>query len=225
MYSGTRRPLRRRIERPAVSAGRTYRTCFYRLVPAALGGGLVEDGCYFRGANGRSGEIGLLLGRNATGEQVPLQHIVSLSAIYERLAASGVQVSSPKGLTRLGADANVVIERWIVEATEARLPSLAAANCLINPDAILIGGLLAARLIDRLAASSRARMADVAGQLPVVAQIARGRGGGCPGSWRGGTSFQPRVLAGPLGAPEDGLTLEVAGAPVGGSADQRLHGS
>jgi hypothetical protein len=41
-------------------SGQKYRSFFYLLVTAALGGGLVADGNYFRGANGRSGEIGWL---------------------------------------------------------------------------------------------------------------------------------------------------------------------
>jgi hypothetical protein len=60
----------------------------------------------------------------------------------------------------------------IAEATEVLLPSFAAVNCLINPDAIQIGGRLPAQLVDRLAASLSVRMADVAGQIPVVAHIA-----------------------------------------------------
>src|SRR5271154_3904832 len=48
-------------------SGHRYRSFFYLLVTAALGGGLVADGSYFRGANGRSGEIGWLRALTATG--------------------------------------------------------------------------------------------------------------------------------------------------------------
>jgi predicted NBD/HSP70 family sugar kinase len=60
---------------------------FYVLITAALGGGLVIDGHYCRGANGRSGGLGLILRRDAKGELRQLQHIVSLSALYDCLAA------------------------------------------------------------------------------------------------------------------------------------------
>ena len=40
--------------------GHRYQSFFYILIAAALGGGLVIDGHYFRGANGRSAELGLL---------------------------------------------------------------------------------------------------------------------------------------------------------------------
>jgi len=77
-------------------SGQRYRSFFYLLVTAALGGGLVADGSYFRGANGRSGEIGWLHSRAACGEEMQLQRIVSLSALYARLALIGVRVSSPR---------------------------------------------------------------------------------------------------------------------------------
>ncbi len=44
-------------------SGQRYRSFFYLLVTAALGGGVVADGAYVRGANGRSGEIGWLRAR------------------------------------------------------------------------------------------------------------------------------------------------------------------
>jgi predicted NBD/HSP70 family sugar kinase len=46
-------------------------------------------------------------------------------------------------------------------------------NCLIDPEAILIGGRLPANLIDRLATSLNARMAAFAGQIPAIAPVAR----------------------------------------------------
>jgi predicted NBD/HSP70 family sugar kinase len=50
---------------------------------------------------------------------------------------------------------------------------MVAINCLINPDAILIGGRLPAILVDQLAAALNARMADFAAQVPAIAPVAR----------------------------------------------------
>jgi predicted NBD/HSP70 family sugar kinase len=153
--------------------GQQHRSFFYLLVTAALGGGLVVDGNYFRGADGRSGEIGWLHGRTAAGEELELQNIVSLSALYSRLAAAGICIDSPRKLLRLNGRANEVIALWLEEATEALTQPLIAINCLINPEAILIGGRLPALLLDRLAAALNARIARVASQLPAVAPVAR----------------------------------------------------
>ena len=80
--------------------GKKYQTFFYILITAALGGSLVIDGNHFRGATGRSGELGMLRGRDATGHERQIQNIVSLSALYSRLAAQGIKVSAPHELTR-----------------------------------------------------------------------------------------------------------------------------
>jgi predicted NBD/HSP70 family sugar kinase len=154
-------------------SGHQYRSFFYVLVTAALGGGLVADGNYFRGANGRSGEIGWLHARNAAGEDSQLQNIVSLSSLYGRLAEHGFRVATPRGLTRLTPAARVIVDGWIHEATESLVSSFVAINCLINPEAILIGGRLPAALVDQLAASLNTRMAAFAAKIPAIAPVAR----------------------------------------------------
>ena len=154
-------------------SGHRYRSFFYLLVTAALGGGLVADGSYFRGANGRSGEIGWLRARSATGEDSQLQNIVSLSCLYSRLAEQGFRVATPRGLTRLEPPARLIVDRWIHESTEALVESFVAINCLINPEAILIGGRLPAALVDGLAASLNHRLAAFASQIPAIAPVAR----------------------------------------------------
>ena len=154
-------------------SGHKYRSFFYLLVTAALGGGLVADGSYFRGANGRSGEIGWLRAHNSAGEDSQLQNIVSLSCVYSRLASQGFRVATPRGLMRLPLSAQLILDRWIDESTEALVNSFVAINCLINPEAILIGGRLPAPLVDRLAVSLNQRMAAFAAQIPAIAPVAR----------------------------------------------------
>jgi predicted NBD/HSP70 family sugar kinase len=154
-------------------SGHRYRSFFYLLVTAALGGGLVADGSYFRGANGRSGEIGWMRAHNSTGEESQLQNIVSLSCIYSRLASQGFRVATPNGLMHLPLSARLIVDRWIHESTEALVNSFVAINCLINPEAILIGGRLPAPLVDRLAASLNRRMAAFTAQIPAIAPVAR----------------------------------------------------
>jgi predicted NBD/HSP70 family sugar kinase len=154
-------------------SGHRHRSFFYLLITAALGGGLVVDGDYFRGAAGRSGEIGWLHDRDAAGREMELQNIVSLSALYNRLAEGGYRIASPRGLTRLCAEARLIVERWVQESTDALIKSIVAINCLINPDAILIGGRLPAALVDRLAAALNARVAEFASQLPAISPVAR----------------------------------------------------
>ena len=154
-------------------AGHKFRSFFYLLVTAALGGGLVVDGQYFRGAIGRSGEIGWLRAQGGTGEPTQLQNIVSLSNLARMLAVGGHRVASPAGLTRLDAGARAIVTRWIEESSAALVDSLLAVNCLINPEAILIGGRLPAALIDQLAAALNRRLAGYSGLIPAVAPVER----------------------------------------------------
>jgi predicted NBD/HSP70 family sugar kinase len=140
---------------------------------AALGGGVVADGNYVHGAQGRSGEIGWLRAHNEAGQENQLQNIVSLSNLYSRLAEQGFHVATPRGLTRLNGAARLIVASWIHESTEALVDAFLAINCLINPEAILIGGRLPAPLVDQLANSLNDRMAIYKAQFPAIAPVAR----------------------------------------------------
>jgi predicted NBD/HSP70 family sugar kinase len=152
--------------------GHRYQSFFYVLVTAALGGGLVIDGHYFRGAKGRSGELGLLRSHEDS-ENRQLQKIVSLSALYARLAAQGHRVESPKELARLNGAAERIVEEWLTISTECLLDAIFAINCLINPEAVLIGGRLPAALVDRLASKLNQRLSEYSSVIPAIAPVAR----------------------------------------------------
>jgi predicted NBD/HSP70 family sugar kinase len=85
----------------------------------------------------------------------------------------GYRMASPHRLVRLGGGGRAIVGRWIQESTEALVKSMVAINCLINPEAILIGGRLPAILVDQLAAALNARMADFASRVPAIAPVAR----------------------------------------------------
>ena len=153
--------------------GKQYQSFFYVLITAALGGGLVIDGHYFRGAAGRSGELGWLNSREANGDPRPLQNIVSLSALYDNLATQGYRVSSPRGLLQLDEAAQRIVSSWIETSVDALEDTLVGISCLINPEAILIGGRLPAALVDRLAARINERLRNYLGKIPAVAPVAR----------------------------------------------------
>ncbi|MEH3159909.1 MAG: ROK family transcriptional regulator [Sphingomonas taxi] len=123
---------------------------FYLLITAGLGGGPVIDRSYHRGANARSGEIGLM--PDTTGRPgATVQDTVSLSALLARLEDAGFERPSVADLT--GADPRLaaVIDGWLADAVRALTAPLVAINCLLDPDAILIGGRLPVPLIERLA--------------------------------------------------------------------------
>jgi predicted NBD/HSP70 family sugar kinase len=153
--------------------GKKYQTFFYILITAALGGSLVIEGNHFRGATGRSGELGMLRAKDASGHERQIQNIVSLSALYSRLAAQGIKVSAPSELTELGDSGQAVIAAWVEAAADTLVDPLLSINCLINPEVILIGGRLPASLVDSLAARLNQRLESFSGMVPAIAPVSR----------------------------------------------------
>jgi predicted NBD/HSP70 family sugar kinase len=82
-------------------------------------------------------------------------------------------VSSPRELTRLDAQASAIVDAWIEISAETLLDTLIAVNCLINPEAVLIGGRLPGPLVDRLAELLNRRLQAHAQCFPAIAPVAR----------------------------------------------------
>jgi predicted NBD/HSP70 family sugar kinase len=153
--------------------GKKYQTFFYILITAALGGSLVIEGNHYRGASGRSGELGLLRGRDVGGHERQLQNIVSLSALYGRLAAQGIRISAPSELTGLDESGLAIIDAWVEAAVDTLIEPLVAINCLVNPEAVLIGGRLPANIVDQLATRLNQRLETFSTSVPVIAPVSR----------------------------------------------------
>jgi predicted NBD/HSP70 family sugar kinase len=153
--------------------GKKHQTFFYILITAALGGSLVVEGNHFRGATGRSGELGMLRGKDAAGHERQIQNIVSLSALYSRLAAQGITVSAPHELTGLGESGQAIVNAWIEAAVDTLIDPLLSINCLVNPEAILIGGRLPAAIVDQIANRLNQRLEAFKGTIPAAAPVSR----------------------------------------------------
>lgn len=153
--------------------GKKYQTFFYILITAALGGSLVIEGHHYRGATGRSGELGLLEGKDVTGRDRQLQEIVSLSALFGRLSAQGIVVSSPQELTRLNERGRAIVDAWTEDAVDTLLAPVISINCLFNPQAILIGGRLPADVVDNLATRLNQKLHSFSTKVPAIAPVSR----------------------------------------------------
>lgn len=153
--------------------GQSYSNFFYVLVSSGLGGGLVVDGAYVRGADGRSGELGFMRvpDGDAAGEQV--QKLVSLSGLARYLGDHGIALSEVMGGAAPSDAARACIAAWIEQAAERLTVPLAAINCLINPAVVLVGGRLPGNLVERLAERVNGLMRGTAGILPTVAPVVR----------------------------------------------------
>jgi predicted NBD/HSP70 family sugar kinase len=152
--------------------GQNYPSFFYILISWGLGGGLVIDGNYFRGADGRSGEIGFLSASDGRFGRKPIQKDVSLSGLATLLHQQGASVS-PANLRRRDAKLDPVVDRWLATAVDQLMEPLAAINCLINPAAVLVGGRLPGDLIDRLVADLNVAQRRAKLGAPATAPVER----------------------------------------------------
>ncbi|MEH3102575.1 MAG: ROK family transcriptional regulator [Sphingomonas phyllosphaerae] len=124
---------------------------FYLLVSAGLGGALVIDRSYHRGASNRSGEIGLIPDPGAGTPGARVQDTVSVTALLDRLAAAGHRIDDVDALDDLPDGADAIVDAWLAASVRALTGPLVTLACLLDPDAVLIGGRLPIRLIERLA--------------------------------------------------------------------------
>jgi predicted NBD/HSP70 family sugar kinase len=153
--------------------GVKYASFFYVLISAGLGGGLVVEGDYFRGANGRSGEIGFLPIPSPDGAARTLQEAVSLSALFAHLGHHGVMLSHPAELQDLSPEAAELVQHWLDSAADTLTEPLRAVSWLVNPAAILLGGRLPGVLVDGLAERLSVRLRSRAPGAPVSAPVRR----------------------------------------------------
>lgn len=148
---------------------------FYILVSWGLGGGLVIDRAYCRGATGRSGEIGFLPvgGRRRGRKSLALQDVVSLSALYQHLSERGFEISTPRDIEALQGEIEPALEEWTAQAARHLEEPLMAVNSLVNPDAVLIGGRLPNGVADALARKLNDALAKRRRQIPAVCPVER----------------------------------------------------
>ena len=65
-------------------------------------------------------------GRDSAGHERQLQNIVSLSALYSRLAAQGIRVESPRDLLRLDDSGKAIVDAWVEAAVDTLIDTVLA---------------------------------------------------------------------------------------------------
>jgi predicted NBD/HSP70 family sugar kinase len=153
--------------------GQHHASFFYILISSALGGGLVLDGTYFRGANGRSGELGFLMGSDGKGGRAQIQHSVSLSGLSHPLQAAGFTLADLRGDRGDDPALHAIVDAWINQSVDRLLDPLVAINCLLNPAAVFIGGRLPGGHVDTLADRLTQRLRREATNVPALAPVRR----------------------------------------------------
>lgn len=153
--------------------GLQHRSFAYTIISAGLGGGLVIDGHYYRGANGRSGEIGFLPTPDEDGRMHILEDIVSLYSLYDYMRKGGFDVSTPEELEALPDAGQFRVEAWLDRAADRLVTPFLVMSCAINPEAHFIGGRLPAIFIEQLCTRLNDRLDAYSSQIRNLAPVKR----------------------------------------------------
>ncbi|MEQ1725802.1 MAG: ROK family transcriptional regulator [Sphingopyxis sp.] len=128
-----------------LGVGRTHSHFVYLFVAAGIGGGVINHHRLWRGVNGNSGEIGLLLPRD-------IYRRPGLETLFDKLVANGTALDSISDMLARFDSNWPGVDEWV---EEARLPfSLIASSitALLDPEAIILGGRIPAVLAQRIIA-------------------------------------------------------------------------
>ncbi|MEP9398592.1 ROK family protein [Mesorhizobium sp. KR2-14] len=122
---------------------------------AGLGLGMIQDGVPFRGAFGNAGEIGHVVitprGRTCPcGQHGCLERYASVYALRERLCEAGIANCDFADLERLHAERHSVLVEWIDEAAGHLAPMIAMIENILDPETVILGGMLPDAIIDEL---------------------------------------------------------------------------
>lgn len=142
--------------------GKRLRDFFYVYVGAGVGGGMVLSGHPYRGSSGRAGELGHIVvepgGRPcACGNRGCLERYASLSAAQHALDGrpeGSVAVNPAHIVQRLDA-----LDPWIDLAARHLATACITIDNLLDPEAIVVGGIVPDPLLARLVESLRSHLA------------------------------------------------------------------
>ncbi|HWU49147.1 MAG TPA: ROK family transcriptional regulator [Asticcacaulis sp.] len=136
-------------------AGRGVDSFFYLFIDAGASGGLVIDRQYVRGAHGRSGEIGFLpqinpLRSSRTNLQKTLGNADLTGDLLNMLHDNGYVLATIATLDQLDEMGQAVVGKWIEAVADYLYLPLLNILCVVDPEVILVGGLLPRGLTKRL---------------------------------------------------------------------------
>ncbi|HZT20149.1 MAG TPA: ROK family transcriptional regulator [Dongiaceae bacterium] len=176
----------------------------YFFIGTGLGAGLILGGQLYRGSASNAGEIGHMViaprGRACVcGNRGCLERYVSLRAAYEWLRLPDPDHASPEILTRLLESGDRRLERWIGSILAPMRQAINILECLLDPDAIVLGGFMPQPVLEALV--------ERLDPLPSSVGARRGRS-------------SPRILLGSAG--RESSVLGAAALPIFGEINPQF---
>lgn len=158
--------------------GRDIDTFLLLFFAHGVGGGAILSGKPHLGFRGFAGEFGNLPIRSfEEGKPHHTGGYAAPGSLYAQLAASGTRADSDT-LTARYAEGDESILGWLDTAALHLAPAIVYAECLLDPEAVVLGGRLPAALIDGLIERLREQMSPLRNESkPYEPQLLRGRTG------------------------------------------------
>lgn len=122
---------------------------------AGIGLGMIQDGAPFRGAFGNAGEIGHISivpgGRLCScGQHGCLETYSSVHVLNEKLVNAGLIDINFEKLEDLLRDKNPLIVEWLTDAAKHLAQMIAIIENILDPETVILGGMLPDPVIDAL---------------------------------------------------------------------------
>jgi len=167
-------------------AGRELNSFVYVFIGAAIGGGIVLNGQYYRGATGYAGDIGLMPVQRSLLKSAPepsrdheiLLTRASINSLIRHLRASGATVSNQHDLEEALDHYPGPVGQWLDDCADALVVPLLSAARLMDVEAIVLDGDLPGsvmgNLLDRIASQLAAAVPE-ARRLPKLVRGLIGR--------------------------------------------------
>ncbi len=165
--------------------GRTLDDFLYVFIGTAIGGGVILNGNYHRGASGNAGDIGLMPvapSRLATaprpnGPYDILLTRASINSLIRHLRGSGVPVARRAELDAAIAAHPELVQEWLEDAVDALVAPLLAAACVLDIEAIVLDGDLPKALVTDLVERLGRALPDAAPESREVPELRLGTTG------------------------------------------------
>jgi predicted NBD/HSP70 family sugar kinase len=138
-------------------AGQALRHFFYIYFGVGLGGGMVFSGKPYRGSHGQAGELGHMI-VEPNGKPCPcgnrgcLERYVSLSSAQAALTglAEGAEPVDPERLASAHAAGEPRLSAWLEDAAARLRQAIIGIENLLDPQSVIIGGILPEAMLDEL---------------------------------------------------------------------------
>jgi predicted NBD/HSP70 family sugar kinase len=161
---------------------RSLEDFLYVFVGAALGGGVVLDGDYRRGANANAGDLGLMPtgpSRLSTAPrpdgrpEIALTR-ASVNALIRHLRGSGQAVESREELDMILEAGHPAVAEWIDDAADALVVPILASVRVLDVPVVVVDGTLPRAVLDQLIARLEQGLASASPESRDPPRLMRG---------------------------------------------------